>query len=90
MPEAIICLKTNLNSSKEILEELRNCAEVKEAFKVIGEYDIIAKVVAAPFEDLIKLDQYLKRRTNVQEILSMLLLEPKKMVHEEVNGVLFL
>jgi|GEM_PF-871651 len=90
MPEAIICLKTNLNSSKEILEELRNCAEVKEAFKVIGEYDIIAKVVTAPFEDLIKLDQYLKRRTNVQEILSMLLLEPKKMVHEEVNGVLFL
>jgi len=46
--------------------------------------------VTAPFEDLIKLDQYLKRRTNVQEILSMLLLEPKKMVHEEVNGVLFL
>ena len=88
MPEALVCIKTNLNSSKEVLQKLKTCTEVQEAFTVIGEYDIIAKVEAETFEDLVKIDQCIKRLVNVREILSMLLLKPKKSVQEQENGVI--
>ena len=87
MPEAFVCIKTTLNSSSEILKELRNCTEIKEAFKVIGEYDVIAKIEATTFEDLVKLDQCIKRRANVREILSMLLIEDKKSAKKEINRI---
>ena len=87
MPEALVCIKTNQNSAKKVLQELKNCAEVTEAFTVIGEYDIIAKVETSTFEDLVKLDQCIKEQANVREILSMLLLGPKKSVQEQEDGI---
>lgn len=87
MPEALVCIKTNQNSAKKVLQELKNCVEVKEAFTVIGEYDIIAKVETATFENLVKLDQCIKEQANVREILSMLLLGPKKSAQEQEDGI---
>ncbi len=88
MPKALLCIKTNLNSAKEVLQELKTFKEVQEAFTVIGEYDIIARVESETFDDLVNIDQHIKRLTNVREILSMLLLKPKKSVQEQENGVI--
>jgi DNA-binding Lrp family transcriptional regulator len=90
MPEALLCIKTNLNSDKEVLQELNVFEEVKEAFMVIGEYDIIAKVESKTFDDLVHLDQRIKGLANVREILSMLLIKSKKSVQEQENGVIVL
>ena len=39
------------------------------------------------FEDLVKLDQCIKRRSIVREILSMLLIEDKKSAKKETNRI---
>jgi DNA-binding Lrp family transcriptional regulator len=88
MPKALICIKTQLNSAKEVLQELNTFEEIQEAFTVIGEYDIIAKVESGTFNDLVIVDQRIKGLTNVREILSMLLIKSKNSMREQENGVI--
>lgn len=88
MPKVLLCIKTNLKSTKKVLQELNAFKEVQEAFTVIGEYDIIAKVETKTFDDLVNIDQSIKRITNVKEILSILLIKSKKSVEEQENGVI--
>jgi len=88
LPKVLLCIKTNLKSTKKVLQELNAFKEVQEAFTVIGEYDIIAKVETKTFDDLVNIDQSIKRITNVKEILSILLIKSKKSVEEQENGVI--
>ena len=78
MPKALVFIKTNLNSSKEVLRKLRNCIEIKDAFKVIGEYDIVANIEAPTYEELLKLDKCIKNQTGIRNVLSLLLIDSQE------------
>ena len=55
---------------------------------VIGEYDIIAKVEAKTFVDLVNIDQKIKNLTGVREILSMLIIDSTESVQEQENDII--
>lgn len=88
MPKALLCIKTNSNSAKKVLQKIYTFKEIKEAFTVIGEYDIIAQVESGTFNDLVTLDKQIKDLTNVREILSMLLIKSKKTTHQQKNKII--
>ena len=88
MPEALVFINTSLLSAEEVYRELRTCPEVLETFRVHGVYDIIARVKGDSFEDLINIvNRRIKRLSQVQTILSMLIIESGKPVR---NGDLLL
>jgi DNA-binding Lrp family transcriptional regulator len=88
MPEALVCINTNLNSAEEVFQELKACPEVQEAFRVHGVYDIVARVKGQNFEDLVNIvNRRIKRLNQVQTILSMLIVESDKSLK---NGTILL
>lgn len=88
MPEALVCINTSINSAEEVFEELKACREVQEAFRVHGVYDIVARVKGENFEDLVNIvNRRIKRLSQVQTILSMLIIESEKPIR---NGELVL
>ena len=88
MPQALLCMKTNIDSAKNVLKELKKSLNIREVFTVIGEYDIIAKVEAETFVDLVNVDQKIKNLSGVREILSMLIIDSKESVPEQENGII--
>jgi DNA-binding Lrp family transcriptional regulator len=89
MPKALVLIDTDPYSAEEVLQELRACKEVKEAFMVTGVYDVVAKVEAATFDDLVGIiDRYIKRLFQVQEMLSMLIVESEEIGKEQENGAI--
>jgi DNA-binding Lrp family transcriptional regulator len=79
MPEALVCINTDINSAEEVFEELKACREVQEAFRVHGVYDIVARVKGENFEDLVNIvNTRIKNLSQVQTILSMLIIESGK------------
>jgi len=88
MPEALVCINTDINSADEVFQELKACREVQEAFRVHGVYDIVARVKGENFEDLVNIvNTRIKNLSQVQTILSMLIIESGKPVR---NGELLL
>lgn len=88
MPEALVCINTSLNAADEVFQELGVCPEVQETFKVQGVYDIVARVKGENFEDLVNIvNKRIKSLSQVQTILSMLIVESEKPVR---NGALLL
>ena len=76
MREAIVCINASPDSIDEVFNELKACKEVKEAFRVYGVFDIIARVSGESIEDLSKIiDTRIKSIDKVQKTLSMLLIE---------------
>jgi len=89
MPKALALIDTDPYSAEEFLQKLRACKEVKEAFMVTGIYDVVAKVEAATFDDLVGIiDRYIKRLFQVQEMLSMLIVESEEIGKEQENGAI--
>ena len=88
MPEALVCINTDINSAEEVFQELKACREVQEAFRVHGVYDIVARVKGENFEDLVNIvNTRIKQLSQVRTILSMLIIESGKPVR---NGELVL
>jgi DNA-binding Lrp family transcriptional regulator len=88
MPEALVCINTDINSAEDVFQELKACREVQEAFRVHGVYDIVARVKGENFEDLVNIvNTRIKQLTQVQTILSMLIIESQKPIR---NGELVL
>lgn len=52
MATAYILINTEVASEEEVLEQLKQLSEVKEAHLVYGIYDLIAKVEADTLEEL--------------------------------------
>jgi len=76
MREAFVCINASPDSIDKVFTELKACKEVKEAFRVYGIYDIIAKVSGESIEDLSKfIGTRIKRLDEVQTTLSMLISE---------------
>ena len=86
MPTALVLIDTDQYSAEEVLQELRACKEVTEVFMVTGIYDVVAKVEAATFDELVGIiDRDIKRLFQVQEMLSMMIVESKKIGQEQEN-----
>jgi DNA-binding Lrp family transcriptional regulator len=77
MPEAFVCINASPDSVEEVLTKLKACKEVKEAFRVHGVYDIIARVGRKSPEELVHfIETRIKRVGEVQKTLSMLTIKP--------------
>ena len=88
MPEALVCINTDINSAEDVFQELKACREVQEAFRVHGVYDIVARVKGENFEDLVNIvNTRIRQLSQVQTILSMLIMESQKPIQ---NGELVL
>ena len=82
-------IDTNLYSAEEVLQELRACEEVQECFMVTGVYDIVAKVEGETFDQLVDIiNRRIKRLFQVQETLSMIIVESEKNEQKQENGVI--
>jgi DNA-binding Lrp family transcriptional regulator len=89
MPKALVLIDTDLYSAEEVLQELMMCKEVTEVFMITGVYDVVAKVEAATFEELVGIiNLKIKRLFQVQEMLSMMIVEGKTIGEEQVNGAI--
>ena len=87
MPKALVLIDTNGFSPQEVLQEIRACNEVQECFMVSGTYDIVAKVQGETFNKLVEvISNRIKRLFQVQETLSMIIVESKRTWQE--NGVI--
>ena len=84
MREAFVCINASPNSIEEVFEELRACKEVQEVFRVHGVYDIIARVNGETFEELSDvINRRIKSLSEVQSVLSMLMIESKNPVQND-------
>jgi DNA-binding Lrp family transcriptional regulator len=84
MREAFVCINASPNSIEEVFKELRACKEVQEAFRVHGVYDIIARVNGETFEELSDvINRRIKSLSEVQSVLSMLMIESKNPVQND-------
>ena len=83
MPKALVCINTSFFAAEEVLAELKACAEVEEAFRVHGVYDIVAKIHGETTESLLDAaTRYMKNLKGVQTAHTMLIIEPEKSTYE--------
>jgi len=52
MPTAFVLINTEIGCEEEILKELKNIPNVKEAYAVYGVYDIVARVEGETMDEL--------------------------------------
>ena len=72
MPIAFVLINAELGKEENILEELRNINQVKEAHFVYGVYDIIAKVEAESMDKLKEIVTFkIRRLSDVRSTLTM-------------------
>jgi len=52
VPRAVILINTNVGTEDEVLNQLKQVPEVKEAYITYGIYDIVAIIEAEKFDEL--------------------------------------
>ncbi len=52
MKRALVCITTNLDATDVVLNQLKVCKGVEEAYVVQGVYDIVAKIQGTDLYDL--------------------------------------
>jgi DNA-binding Lrp family transcriptional regulator len=91
VPKALVLIDTDLYSAKEVLQELRACEEVQECFIVRGVYNVVAKVEGETFDALVDIiNRRIRCLFQVQETLSMIIVESEETAREQENGVIVL
>ncbi len=76
MRKALVCITTNLASTEAVLEDLRACPGVDEAYMVYGVYDIVAKIHGTDINDLKKvLADGIMGTKNVNKTLSLVVVD---------------
>ena len=84
MPKALVCINTDIFSADDVLEEVRSCEGVEEAFMVHGVYDIVAKISGETSESLLDIvTRNIERLPSVQTTHVMLIIEPEKPAQED-------
>ena len=75
MASAFILITSELGSETDVLKELKKIDETKEAHKVYGVYDIIARVEADTMEDLKNIISLKVRRIyGIRSTLTMMIM----------------
>jgi DNA-binding Lrp family transcriptional regulator len=78
VPKALVLIDTDVYSAEEVLQKLRACEEVIEAFQVTDIYDVVGKIEAKTFDHLVDiLNRRIRGLFQVQETLSMTIVDEK-------------
>ncbi len=73
MPAAFVMINAEIGSENEVLKELKNIEQVKEAYLVYGVYDLVAKVEAETMDKLKQvIAQNVRRLSKVRSTLTMI------------------
>ena len=73
MATVFVLLVTDMGAETEVMTELKTIVEIKEAHKIYGGYDIIARIEADTTEDLKNIISWKIRRLNkVQSTQTMI------------------
>ena len=76
MPAAFVMINAEIGSENEVLKELKNIEQVKEAYLVYGVYDLVAKVEAETMDKLKQvIAQNVRRLSKVRSTLTMIVTE---------------
>jgi DNA-binding Lrp family transcriptional regulator len=52
MPSSYVLINVESGAEDFVLNQLKNCSDVKEAYVTFGIYDLVAKVTASTMDDL--------------------------------------
>ncbi len=74
MEMAFVLLTAEIGFEEDLLEDLNDIPEVKEAFRLHGVYDIILKVEADTREDLTELLRKIRHIEKVRSTLRMIVI----------------
>ncbi len=78
MPSAYILINTEIGSEDNVLEEIRNIPNTKEAYVTYGVYDIVAKIEANSIDELENTIAFKIRHLNkIESTLTFLVMEKK-------------
>ena len=77
MPVAYVLLNTEIGAEREVLKALRKTEGVQEAFKLMGIYDIIARVNADTMEGLNQIVSEKLQVSKVHSKLTVVVTDPK-------------
>jgi DNA-binding Lrp family transcriptional regulator len=81
MPSAYVLFNVSAGSENLVLEELRNIAEVQEAYFSYGVYDLVVKIKTDSMEQLKELVSHrLRAITDVKSTLTLIQVEERKVI----------
>jgi DNA-binding Lrp family transcriptional regulator len=81
MPSAYVLFNVSAGSENLVLEELRNIAEVQEAYFSYGVYDLVVKIKTDSMEQLKELVSHrLRAITDVKSTLTLIHVEERKVI----------
>jgi DNA-binding Lrp family transcriptional regulator len=69
---AFVMINVNLGCETEVLRALRDVQGFDEAFYVLGDYDIIAKITAKSIDELNQIVTDIRRLQNVKATTTMI------------------
>ncbi|MCI4435794.1 MAG: Lrp/AsnC ligand binding domain-containing protein [Ignisphaera sp.] len=76
MPKAIVLINTEVGAEEEVLNEVKNIENVKDAYMVYGIYDIVAEVEADSVEKLRKaISETLRKIPKVRSTITLIVVE---------------
>ena len=75
MADAFVLINTKLGAETDVMKGLKMIDEVKEAHRVYGAYDIIARVEADTMEDLKDIiSRNIRRISRIRSTLTMMIM----------------
>ena len=81
MPSAYVLFNVSAGSENLVLEELRNIAEVQEAYFSYGVYDLVVKIKTDSMEQLKELVSHrLRAITDVKSTLTLIQVEERRVI----------
>ena len=73
MATAFVLINTDFGSENEILKEIKNISDVKEAYTVYGVYDIIARIETDSMQKIKDIISWeIRQRDNVRSTRTMI------------------
>jgi len=79
LPYAIVLIKTDVGTERDVLKKLMNIEGVVEAYEVYGMYDIVAKIYADTYEKLREaVMKDIRSIKEIQETTTMIVVETVK------------
>ena len=79
LPYAIVLIKTDVGTERDVLKKLMNVEGVVEAYEVYGMYDIVAKIFADSYEKLREtVMKDIRSIKEIQETTTMIVVESVK------------
>jgi DNA-binding Lrp family transcriptional regulator len=87
MPTAYVLMNCDLNSETKIIEELKDLPELVEISKVVGSYDMVAKVTADTVEKFKEvIDLRIRGTEEIRSTLTLIFMEANDKLEERIKN----